>query len=63
MKTETKPINLSMWSAMHCRWTNPCGNVIFQQPVALYRSDFWNFCAVYVQRRSLFFLCIHLLDT
>jgi hypothetical protein len=36
--------------------------VIFQHPVALYRSDFWSFCAVYVQRRSLFFLRIPLLD-
>jgi hypothetical protein len=25
--------------------------------------DFWSFCAVYVQRRSLFFLRIPLLDT
>jgi hypothetical protein len=37
-------------------------NVIFQHPVALYISDFRSFCAVYVQRRSLFFLRIHLLD-
>jgi hypothetical protein len=29
-------------------------NVIFQHPVALYRSNFWSFCAVYVQRCSLF---------
>jgi hypothetical protein len=28
-----------------------------------YNSDFWSFCAVYVQRHSLFFLRTPLLDT
>jgi hypothetical protein len=30
-------------------------NIIFHHPVALYRSAFWSFCAVYGQRRSLVF--------
>jgi hypothetical protein len=38
-------------------------NVVFQHPVALYRSDFWSFHAICVQRRSLFFLRIPILDT
>jgi hypothetical protein len=31
-------------------------NVIFEHPVALYSSDYLSFCAVCVQRRSLFFI-------
>jgi hypothetical protein len=31
-------------------------SVILHHPVALHRSEFWSFCAVHVQRHSLFFL-------